>query len=187
MFKSRKSLENGMVFIVFDEAECVGVYSSEKEAKRCCIIKAFNGINTDHYNPADRYKKCLRQMSLSKEPPILWDDMWKQSGVPDVTIQVWYVDTRKYCTLYCTLDKYIKNHIVANQLSWSQVQHLLNSWKTMSNMDSMYDSCFATEQAEWEDTSGMSVTSWNTRYYTECHHRHLTRHLSLMKHRSKEI
>lgn len=183
MFKARKSLDNGIVHLVFrvtspHDNQCVGVFSNLKDAK-CHIIRGcFESLDVNHYNPSHRFRRHKDVYSLSKEAPIIWEDTWKQSGVTSYFMQSWRVDTACHETMYCTLDAFIKAHIVANEMSWVKVRDLLDRWQVMTNHDMFLDTCFSTTPSLWSDD--VLREKWIATYEV-AEVRCLTRHMSLMK------
>lgn len=190
MFKARKSLDNGIVHIVLSksmnvDAVVLGVFSTIREAKCHIITHAFKTINVEHYNPSDRFYKLRDMYSLSKDAPIYWEDVWKHSvGIHDYYIHSWHVDTQKYDTLHCILDTYIKHQIASNTLSWSKVRELLEKWRSMSNYESFYDTCFSEKSSSWFDD--VDEQKWITKfeekeYVDTAKPKVLSRHMSMMK------
>ena len=191
MLKSRKSLDNGIVYVVLrtenqnKKTSCIGVFSTMREAKCHVMSQSLKTININHYNPSMRFIGHKEVYSLSKDAPIYWEDMWNSSGIHEYFIQLWHVDTEKHDVLYCVLDVHIKNQIVSNVLSWTKVQELLVNWCSMSNYELFYDTCFADKPLSWLDN--VDKEKWITKYEEKefvntAKPKVLSRHMSMMKH-----
>lgn len=190
MFKTRKSLDNGLVHVVFETQKntehmrCIGVFSSLREAKCAVITTAFRSIDKNHYNPINRFTRYKDTFSLSKVAPSFWNDAWKMQGVNEYSIQSWCVDTHKSDTIYCTLDNHIKSHIAINGLSWTKTQELLESWCSLANYEQFYISCFAASKVVWSDET--VAEQWvlkydQAEYMDTMMPKVLTRHMSMLK------
>jgi len=190
MFKARKSLDNGCVYIVFETQKntehmnCIGVFSSFREAKCTVITSAFKSIDKNHYNPKNRFTRYKDTFSLSKVAPSFWKDAWTTRGVNNYTIQSWCVDAPKSDTIHCTLDNYIKSHISINGISWTKTQELIDMWRGLTNYEQFYQSCFASENVDWKDDT--IPEKWvlqfdQVEYLDAVKSKGLTRHMSLLK------
>lgn len=182
MLRSNKA----QVHLVYEMDKCVSVIGGNlKDAKRDVITRVLHDLDESHYNPCNRYVIRKDKISLSKDAVLKWDDLWEHKGTTDYSIHTWFVNGSLHDVTNCTLDAYIKTHVAENQLSWIQIKDLFKKWRTLSNYEMFYDTCFSSIEKRWSHE--MPREKWMSSFHQiEYESRNvapvkpnLTRHMSL--------
>lgn len=119
---------------------CMGVYGNLHDAKKM-IIQHVLDKDFEYYIPSQRF---IRQELSRDQQIIMWSDRWESSGIDCYCIETWKQNRSDGMIdqLFCSFDFFLKSLIIEKQLTYNQIQELIISWKSLSNLIE-YDALFS--------------------------------------------